>query len=184
MWTDDAIRWLIAAADVPERCEGAWRRDPCVPHLLAAGRSFDVVAVDEELGARALRLLRTANLPLSPVMADQRTRQVGFFLPHRSQEVFTRALADAQPAGEDSLRTDPPKYRYLGLGSYVVVPGPTTLDHSRYVWVLPATCGLVPIAPALGRALVASADRPGAAASVTPGSTGGHTPPLPGLLRP
>ena len=146
------IRWLSSAAEDPEQCRATWRDDARKPYLLPTGSLFDVVVVDQRIGIETFDQLSRRRMPHGSVMADWASGLVGFFLPPRSRERFARLVAN---------ETDnPPKYRYLDRGSYVVVPGPQPLSGDRYVWLAaPTRCpASAPIRrAALAVMLVASA---------------------------
>ncbi|MFF3712378.1 hypothetical protein [Streptomyces phaeochromogenes] len=60
-------------------------------------------------------------------MVDYKARRVGFLLNSRSRETFVHFL--------ERETQSPPSYRYLSLGSVVVVPGPKPLLGDRYQWL-------------------------------------------------
>lgn len=125
--TRRAIRWLSLAADDPADCRAVWRSNPRRPYLLPTGHYFDVLTTDHRLGMETFDQLRLHNMPVGPVMADRKAGRIGFFLPVDSQERFSRAVAQNTDA--------PPEHRFLGEGSYVVVPGPLSLTGDRYEWL-------------------------------------------------
>jgi hypothetical protein len=123
------VQWLSAAADDPVMCRTVWADDPRKPYVLATGRLFDVVAVPQQLGMETFDQLSRRQMPLGATMVDWRAERMAFFLPPRSQEHFTEALA------RESAK--PPEYRYLAHGSYLVVPAPLALTGDRYEWLRP-----------------------------------------------
>jgi hypothetical protein len=125
--TKRGMWWLSAAAEDPEECRKVWQDDPRVPYVVPAGLLFDVVSVDLRLGMEALDLLRRRRMPLGPVAVDYRSRRVGFLVPSGARCRFERWLI-----GNTLQR---PEYRYLELGSYVVLPGPGALSQDRYQWL-------------------------------------------------
>lgn len=129
MITRRGIEWLSQAADDPAMCRMAWLDDPQQPHLLAVGHIFDVLTTGQRLGTETFDQLRLHGMPVGPVMVDRAASRMGFFLPPGSQEKFARALA------RESESAIP--YRYLGLGSYVVAPGPLALTGDRFEWLKP-----------------------------------------------
>ena len=130
--TRRGLGWLSEAADMPDRCREVWADDPRRPYALPAGRNFDVVVLEQRVGTETFDQLGRHGLPVGPVMADRATRQVGFFVPTGSRELFERTLT------AESL--DPPGYRYLTAGTIVVTPGPMPLSGDRYTWLrAPAT---------------------------------------------
>ncbi|MDF3293394.1 hypothetical protein [Streptomyces silvisoli] len=66
-------------------------------------------------------------MPLGPVVIDRGSKQLGFFLPSRSRARFARFV--------EREAEDPPEYRYLDEGSFIVVPGPMPLSEDRYQWL-------------------------------------------------
>ncbi|MFJ4687813.1 bifunctional DNA primase/polymerase [Streptomyces sp. NPDC088789] len=127
LMTKRGLQWLSATAEDPEDCRAAWADDPRSPYALPAGRYFDVVVIEQLIGLETFAQLDRRGLPLGPVMADWGGKRTGFFLPSGSRERFDRMV------GEES--EDPPKYRYAGVGSFVIVPGPMPLSGDRYTWL-------------------------------------------------
>lgn len=121
------MQWLAAVADDPVMCRAVWADDPRKPYLLPTGRLFDVVAMRERVGMETFDQLARRRLPLGPVMVDRGAQQMGFFLPPRSREAFVRAV--------EVETNEPPPFRYLEHGSYVVVPGPMALTGDRHEWL-------------------------------------------------
>ncbi|WP_406262157.1 bifunctional DNA primase/polymerase [Streptomyces nigra] len=151
--TRRGIEWLSAAADDPAECRAAWTDDPRKPCMLATGRAFDVVTVDQRLGLETFDQLNRRGCPFGPAMVDHQSRRVGFFLVSGSRESF------AQYLGRETQT--PPPYRYLSRESVVVVPGPMPLSGDRYQWLRapsrrPMSNPLRPVA--LATMLVASAE--------------------------
>lgn len=125
------IQWLSLAADDPLACHAAWSDNPRQPYLLAAGRIFDVVVVEERVGLETFDQLRRRKLPLGPVMADWASRQIGFFLPTRSEKKFAKLVVHESARNNSPV----PAYRYLSHGGHVVAPGPMMLSGDRYEWL-------------------------------------------------
>ncbi|MDN5385700.1 bifunctional DNA primase/polymerase [Streptomyces sp. LB8] len=151
--TRRGMEWLSQAADDPAQCLQVWADDPRMPCLLATGRLFDVVSVEQRLGLEMFDRILRSGLPFGPSLIDRKAQRVGFFLGSQSRETFTHYLERETPS--------PPPYRYLGEGSAVVVPGPIPLSGDRYQWLRapmrrPAANPLRPVA--LATALVASAE--------------------------
>lgn len=151
--TRRGIEWLSAAADDPVMCRALWADDPRSPSMIPAGRLFDVVSVEQRLGLETFDQMCRRELPCGPVMVDHRARRVGFFLSSNSRDWFTYFLRRET--------SEPPEYRYLGLKSVVVVPGPMPLSGDRYQWLRapvrrPEANPLRPIA--LATVLVAAAE--------------------------
>lgn len=151
--TRRGIEWLSAAADDPAKCREVWADDPRTPCMLATGRVFDVVTVDQRLGLETFDQLTRRGLPFGPTMVDHQSRRVGFFLVSGSRESFERHLCRETKT--------PPQHRYLSGDSVVVVPGPMPLSGDRYQWLRapsrrPLSNPLRPVA--LATMLVASAE--------------------------
>ncbi|WP_319129523.1 bifunctional DNA primase/polymerase [Streptomyces europaeiscabiei] len=125
--TRRGIEWLSAAADDPATCRAVWADDPRTPCMLATGRFFDVVTVDQRLGLETFDQLVRRGLQFGPAMVDHGARRVGFFLSFDSHESFARFL------GKETHT--PPQHRYLSRDSVVVVPGPMPLPGDRYQWL-------------------------------------------------
>ncbi|MBD9731606.1 bifunctional DNA primase/polymerase [Streptomyces sp. H28] len=147
------MEWLSAAADDPTQFRQIWADDPRMPCLLATGRFFDVVSVEQRLGLEMFDRLLRSGLPFGPSVVDRKVQRVGFFLGSQSHETFTHYL--------ERGTSSPPSYRYLGHGSAVVVPGPIPSSGDRYQWLCapmrrPEANPLRPVA--LATALVASAE--------------------------
>jgi hypothetical protein len=147
------MEWLSASADDPAQCRRIWADDPRMPCLLATGRFFDVVSVEERLGLEMFDRLLRSGLPFGPAVVDRKAQRVGFFLGSQSRETFRYYL--------QRETSSPPPYRYLGQGSAVVVPGPIPLSGDRYQWLRapmrrPEANPLRPVA--LATTLVASAE--------------------------
>ncbi|MFD1662535.1 bifunctional DNA primase/polymerase [Streptomyces caeni] len=151
--TTRGVEWLSAAADDPAECRAIWAGDPRTPFALSAGRFFDVVTVEQQIGMETFDQLLRRGLPFGPVVLDHKARRVGFFLGSRSQETFTHYLTKEEGT--------PPAYRYLGHGSVVVVPGPMPMSGDRYQWLRAPTRRPIanPLRPvALATMLVAAAE--------------------------
>ncbi|MET9382949.1 bifunctional DNA primase/polymerase [Streptomyces sp. NPDC002928] len=151
--TRRGIEWLSAAADNPAECRQVWADDPRRPSLLATGRFFDVLSVKQRLGMEMFDRLQRSGMPFGPSAIDRKAQRVGFFLGSESRETFMYYLGRETPS--------PPSYRYLGVGSAVVVPGPIPLSDDRYQWLRapmrrPEANPLRPVA--LATVLVASAE--------------------------
>ncbi|MFC8569082.1 bifunctional DNA primase/polymerase [Streptomyces sp. NPDC057245] len=151
--TRRGMEWLSAAADDPAQCRQIWADDPRMPCLLATGRFFDVVSVEQRLGLEMFDRLLRSGMPFGPSVIDRKAQRVGFFLGSQSRETFMHYL--------ERETSSPPPYRYLGHGSAVVVPGPIPLSGDRYQWLRapmrrPEANPLRPVA--LATALVASAE--------------------------
>lgn len=151
--TRRGIEWLSVAADDPAACREMWADDPRTPCLLATGRFFDVVSVEQRLGLEMFDRLLRSGLPFGPSVIDRKAQRVGFFLGSKSHESFTHYL------GRET--SSPPAHRYLGQGCAVVVPGPIPLSGDRYQWLRapmrrPEANPLRPVA--MATALVASAE--------------------------
>lgn len=127
MMTRRGIAWLSAAADDPAECREAWALDPRRPYPLPTGRFFDVVVIDQRVGMETFDQLDRHGMPLGPVMADWASRVTGFLLPSGSRSRFDRMV--------EYEATEPLEYRYLGLGSVVVAPGPMPLSGDRHAWL-------------------------------------------------
>ncbi|MEU5955491.1 bifunctional DNA primase/polymerase [Streptomyces sp. NPDC047525] len=125
--TRRGVEWLSAAADDPVMCRAVWEDDPRTPCLLPTGRLFDVVTIEQNTGLETFDQLFRRCMPFGPVIADHKARRVGFLLNSRSEEAFAEFLARETQT--------PPDYRYLSLGSAVVVPGPMPLSGDRYQWL-------------------------------------------------
>lgn len=125
--TRRGVEWLSAAADDPVMCRAVWEDDPRTPCMLPTGRLFDVVTIEQRTGLETFDQLVRRGLPFGPVVVDHKARRVGFLLNSRSQERFVHFLARETQS--------PPSYRYLSLGSVVVVPGPMPLPGDRYQWL-------------------------------------------------
>jgi hypothetical protein len=108
-------------------CEKFWHDNPRAPYTFPTGDGFDVVVVDVRLGLEAVDLLRRRRMPLAPVALDHALHQAGFLLPPGSRTLFERLLT------LDTLHA--PEYRYLGRGSFVVLPGPGSLPSDRHQWL-------------------------------------------------
>lgn len=122
-----STQWLAAAADDPEGCRAVWADDPRKPYLLPTGRLFDVVVVCQRVGMETFDQLSRRSMPLGPVIADWGNRELGFFVPVGSEELFA-GLLDAETA-------EVPEYRYVGAQAYVVVPGPMALSGDQHEWL-------------------------------------------------
>lgn len=125
--TKRGMAWLSAAADDPAECREAWALDPRRPYPLSTGRYFDVVVIDQRVGMETFDQLDRHGMPLGPVMADWASRVTGFLLPSGSRARFDRMVM--------SEADEPLEYRYLGLGSVVVTPGPMPLSGDRHAWL-------------------------------------------------
>ncbi|MEV5505555.1 bifunctional DNA primase/polymerase [Streptomyces orinoci] len=125
--TRRGAEWLSTAADRPHECREIWEMDPRKPVALPAGRLFDVVVVNQQLGVETFDQLVRRQLPVGPVEIDRAAKKVGFFLPPDSREWFRRQVT--------CETTSPPEYRYLGRESMVVVPGRLSLSEDRYAWL-------------------------------------------------
>ncbi|WP_206320146.1 bifunctional DNA primase/polymerase [Streptomyces zingiberis] len=125
------VQWLAVAADDGIACQATWADNPREPYLLAVGRIFEVVVIDERAGLETFDQLRRTNLPVGPVMADWASHQVGFFLPPRSEKQFAN-LVHCESARHNC---PPPAYKYLAYGSHIVVPGPMMLSGDRFQWL-------------------------------------------------
>lgn len=151
--TTRGVEWLSAAADDPVECRMAWASNPRAPYVLAAGRLFDTVTVEQRVGMETFDQLLRRGLPFGPAVLDRKAQRVGFFLGSHSEEMFTQHLVQEEGA--------PPAYRYLGDGSVVVVPGPMPMSGDRYQWLRAPTRRPIanPLRPvALATMLVASAE--------------------------
>ncbi|MFI0898052.1 bifunctional DNA primase/polymerase [Streptomyces sp. NPDC020983] len=129
MVTRRSIDWLCEASDDPQQFRMVWSDDPRQPQVVATGALFDVVATDQQLGIEALDQLRRRGMPVSAVLIDRAARRTGFMVPPDTQGVFERTLARET--------SEPLPYRYLGDGSYVVLPGPVPLPGDRFEWLNP-----------------------------------------------
>ncbi|WP_461026217.1 bifunctional DNA primase/polymerase [Streptomyces sparsus] len=127
MMTRRGVQWLSAAADDPADCRSQWADDPRRPYTLPTGRLFDVVVVEQRVGLETFDQLDRRCMPLGPVAVDWGSRCVGFFLPSKSLGRF-RGMVQGETH-------DPPQYRYLSEGSFLVVPGPMPLSGDRHTWL-------------------------------------------------
>lgn len=127
--TKRGVDWLSAAADGPVECRAAWSDDPRAPYALSAGGFFDVVPVEQRIGLEAFDQLLRRDLPFGPVVHNHKARRVGFFLGARSSKTFAHHLV--READADA----PPWYRYLGMGSVIVIPGLMLMTGDRYQWL-------------------------------------------------
>ena len=125
--TRRGVEWLSAAADDPEMCRAHWADDPRAPCLLPTGRLFDVVTIDYRTGLETFDQLLRRDMPLGPVMVDHAARRVGFFLNSQLRDCFIRFL--------DRATDNPPQYKYLSQGAFVVVPGPMPMTGDRCQWL-------------------------------------------------
>jgi len=119
--------WLSLASADPMQCSKDWDDQPREPQVLATGTYFDVLAIDQRTGMETFDQLRRRGMPVGAVMVDWAARRMGFFLPAVSGPQFARAL------GQET--DNPPDYRVLSEGSYVVVPGPMALSGDRFEWL-------------------------------------------------
>lgn len=129
MVTRRSIDWLSQASDDPKEFRMIWRDDPRQPQLVAAGALFDVVATDQQIGIETLDQLRRREMPVGAVVIDRAASLTGFLLP-----TGTRGLFEGTVARETQT---PPPYRFLGAGSWVVLPGPVPLPGDRFEWLNP-----------------------------------------------
>ncbi|MFE3016694.1 bifunctional DNA primase/polymerase [Streptomyces sp. NPDC059256] len=129
--TKRGMDWLSAAADDPDKCRARWEDDLRSPQTFSTGRHFDVVVIDQRIGVETFDQLQRWVMPTGAVIVDTRAKQVGFFLASGSRDRFERALA--REAADGTM----PAYKYLELGSCVVVPGPMPLASDRYQWLNP-----------------------------------------------
>jgi hypothetical protein len=68
-------------------------------------------------------------MPLGAVTIDHAAGRIGFLVPPGTRGLFERTLA---------RETDtPPAYRYLSIGSHIVLPGPVFLPGDRFEWLTP-----------------------------------------------
>lgn len=128
--TDRGVSWLVAASDHPEQIRVEWRRYPRAPMLLPTGRRFDVLTVEERVGVEAVDVLRRSGTHPGPVLGDWRVRKVGFLVAVGADPVIRRLL-------ERSRDGSAVPCRYVGLGGYVVVPGPEPVDKGWLEWIEP-----------------------------------------------
>ncbi|MDT0308171.1 hypothetical protein RM780_14535 [Streptomyces sp. DSM 44917] len=114
-----AAEWLAAAAPDPDACRFEWERHPLGVALLPAGRLWDVLVLPGALGRPTLEvLLRVVESP-GPVLADELSARVGFFVPPGTA---CRWLGTG--------------VRSAGPGSWIVVPHPArTANGVR--WLIP-----------------------------------------------
>jgi hypothetical protein len=101
-------------------------RNPYAPLLIAAGKTFDVIEVDEALGRATLEVLRTRDIVPGPVIFDRRYRRIGFLVPPENTHTL--------PAREQ--RSGP---RHHGLGSWITIPRPNALPADALVWLVEPT---------------------------------------------
>ncbi|MFG2227116.1 hypothetical protein [Streptomyces sp. NPDC048644] len=77
----NAVDWLAAVAPDPDACREEWERNPLGVVLLPAGRRWDVLIVEGELGYPTLDVLtRVIDRP-GPVLSDFGDSRMGFFVP-------------------------------------------------------------------------------------------------------
>jgi hypothetical protein len=129
MVTRRSIDWLSQASDDPEEFRMIWRDDPRQPQLVATGSLFDVVLTDQQVGIETLDQLRRRGMPVGAVAIDRAAGLTGFLLPAGMRALFERNVAQET----DTL----PRYRFLGEGSYIVLPGPVPLSGDRFEWLNP-----------------------------------------------
>ncbi|MER5489457.1 hypothetical protein ABT024_40785, partial [Streptomyces sp. NPDC002812] len=57
-----------------------------MPCLLATGRLFDVVSVEQRLGLEMFDRILRSGLPFGPSLIDRKAQRVGFFLGSQSRD--------------------------------------------------------------------------------------------------
>ncbi|MEU0936306.1 hypothetical protein [Embleya sp. NPDC005971] len=113
-------------ASTPSRQAGLHNAFGWGPRLAATGVTFDVITVDMPLGLAALQLLRGRDMPLGPVILDDRWRRIGFLVPPQRDD----------PVPEVELRCGP---RQVGVGAWVVLP--TGDQDTMVTWLQPPAAG-------------------------------------------
>jgi hypothetical protein len=118
--SEEAVRWLAAAAADPGACVWEWERSESGTALLPAGRLWDVLIVPRDLGLAALDvMLRMSGHRPGPTLADLHAHRVGFFIP--------------PAAGRHWIGT---RMRCAGTGSWIAVPKPLWCSGSIR-WLVP-----------------------------------------------
>ncbi|MDN3294193.1 hypothetical protein QWM81_09055 [Streptomyces ficellus] len=131
-----AVEWLAAVAPDPDACRWEWERSPLGVALLPAGRRWDVLIVQAELGYPALDVLaRLVDRP-GPVLADAGDARMGFFVP---------AGTAARWVGTGM--------RAAGRGTWIAVPYPGRVTGAARWLVLPDGTGTLTAPPLLELAL-------------------------------
>ncbi|WUH95733.1 bifunctional DNA primase/polymerase [Streptomyces sp. NBC_00433] len=129
MVTRRSIEWLSEASGDPQQFRMIWSDDPRQPQVVAAGALFDVVVTAQHLGIETLDQLRRRGMPAGAALIDRAAGRTGFLVPPGTRGLFERTVARET--------VTPPAYRYLGDGSYVVLPGPVPLPGDRFEWLSP-----------------------------------------------
>jgi hypothetical protein len=114
-----AVGWLAAAAPDPEACRWEWERSALGVALLPAGRLWDVLVVNGELGRLAVDVLLGLVPEPGPVLADFGDHRYGFFVP-------TGTAARWVGTG----------VRTAGQGAWLAVPHPTRGSRGLR-WLVP-----------------------------------------------
>ncbi|MYV98947.1 hypothetical protein [Streptomyces sp. SID3343] len=98
-------------------------RNPYAPLLVAAGKTFDVIQVDEALGRATLEVLRARGIAPGPTIFDRRYRRIGFLIPPEA----------VNPLPVREQRSGP---RHHGQGSWITIPRPNALPTDALVWLV------------------------------------------------
>jgi hypothetical protein len=106
-----------------------WSDHPRRPQLVPAGELFDAVVTGQPVGIEPLDQLRRRGMPVGAVTIDRAAGCIGFMVPPGTRGLFERTAAQETAV--------PPAYRYLGDGSYAVLPGPVPLPGDRFEWLNP-----------------------------------------------
>ncbi|MFJ9405498.1 hypothetical protein [Streptomyces sp. NPDC101393] len=115
----NAVDWLVSAAPDPDACRWEWERNPLGVALLPAGRLWDVLIIEGELGYPTLDVLARILARPGPVLADFGESRMGFFVPAGT---VTRWLGTG--------------VRGAGHGTWIVVPYPGRVTGGVR-WIVP-----------------------------------------------
>ncbi len=138
--------WRERVGTRPEQVATWWTGRP-YSLLLATGVAYDAIEVDDDLGRRAARVLRSVGMPV-PIIATPDSRW--FFLTHSG-----KALAPELAAN--------PSITLHGEGDWITLP-PSPFQHGVAHWrVKPEVCGWqIPQSHAVQDALLDAIERPSA----------------------